>query len=52
MADDWVIVSDTGITTKDYRGQRLEADEWTTSVFVRRRGRWVCVLSQVTAASS
>ncbi len=94
MADEWVIVSESGITTKEeflglvrsgslthsamdrisealarfhgdtatissrvtntahYRGQRFDADEWTTSVFVRRGGSWLCVLSQITAAST
>lgn len=93
MAEEWVIVSDTGISPKEgflslvasgelthsamqlvgdarvriygdtavltgrvtntahYAGQRFEADEWTTDVFVRRRGRWLCVLSQITAAA-
>ncbi|SCK06391.1 protein of unknown function [Streptomyces sp. WMMB 714] len=92
MADEWVMVSETGISpraeflshvasgdlthsameltgrprihvygetavltgrvtnTAHYRGRRFEADEWTTDVFVRRGGRWLCVLSQITAA--
>jgi ketosteroid isomerase-like protein len=93
MADDWVVVSDAGITaaerflavlrsgalthsamvaagvsrvrvygdtavvtvrvtsTAHYQGQRLDADEWTTDVFVRRAGRWLCVLTHLTAAA-
>ncbi|MDO0915058.1 MULTISPECIES: nuclear transport factor 2 family protein [unclassified Streptomyces] len=93
MADDWVIVSDSGISTRaqflalvesgdlthsafrivgeprirvhgdsavvtarvtntaHYRGERFDADEWTTDVFVRRDGRWRCVLSHITAAA-
>jgi uncharacterized protein (TIGR02246 family) len=92
MADDWVIVSESGVTAKDrflslvksgdlthsamaragearvrvygdtavltcrqtntahYQGRRFDADEWTTDVFVRRDGRWRCVLSHITAA--
>ncbi|GGO42408.1 hypothetical protein GCM10012287_03250 [Streptomyces daqingensis] len=92
MADEWVMVSETGVSpraqflsyvesgdlthsameltgrpriqvygetalftgrvtnTAHYQGRRFEADEWTTDVFVRRGGRWLCVLSQVTAA--
>lgn len=92
MADDWVIVSQSGVTPRDeflalvasgdlthsamdlvgearvrcygdtavftgrvtntahYRGDRFNADEWTTDVFVRRGGRWLCVLSHITAA--
>lgn len=91
--DDWVIVSDSGVTSREkfmsfvssgelthsamdrvgdartrtygdlailtarvtntahYNGHRFDADEWTTDVFVRRNGRWLCVLSQVTAAA-
>ncbi len=91
MADDWVIVSESGVSPREqflslvasgelthsamartgaarvrvygdtavltarvintahYGGQRFEADEWTTDVFVRRDGRWLCVLSHITA---
>lgn len=38
--------------TAHYRGQQFDADEWTTDVFVRRDGRWFCVLSHITAAAS
>jgi ketosteroid isomerase-like protein len=93
MAAEWVIVSESGLTTKDHflslvasgtlrhsamaavgrprirvygdtavltgrvtntahhLGTRVDADEWTTDVFVRRDGRWQCVLSHITAAS-
>lgn len=93
MADDWVIVSDTGWSAREdflavvrsgdlthsamdragdarvrfygdtavltarvtntahHRGERFDADEWTTDVFVRRDGRWLCVLSHITTAS-
>jgi ketosteroid isomerase-like protein len=36
--------------TAHYAGEQFDADEWTTDVFVRRDGRWVCVLSHITAA--
>ena len=91
MADDWVIVSDRGISTKQqflsfvesgalthsafemasdarveqygdtavmtirvtntahFGGQRFDADEWTSDVFVKRDGKWLCVLSHITA---
>ncbi|PNG18192.1 nuclear transport factor 2 family protein [Streptomyces cahuitamycinicus] len=93
MADEWVIVSDSGIDPKErflslvesgalthsamdlitdprvrvygdtavvtgrvtntahYQGERHDADEWTTDVFVRRQGRWLCVLSHITPAA-
>lgn len=92
MADDWVIVSESGISPKSqflgfvrsgelthsamdraggarvrvygdtavftarvtntahYGGQRFEADEWTSDMFVRRDDRWLCVLTHITAA--
>jgi ketosteroid isomerase-like protein len=90
MADEWVIVGDTGITTKEqflavvasgdlthetftgniisvkqygdtavaygrvrnnghWQGHSFSADEWTTDVFVKTDGRWLCVHSQITA---
>jgi ketosteroid isomerase-like protein len=93
MADEWVIVSERGISTKDeflsfvhsgqlthsmfemkgdarireygdvalltarvintahFAGQQFDADEWTTDVFVKRDGRWTCVLSHITPAA-
>ncbi len=91
MGDEWVIVSDRGIATKQhfldlvrsgalshsifrnvgdarvkvygetavvtvrvvntahFGGETFEADEWSTDVFVNRDGRWLCVLSHITA---
>ncbi|MFF5478257.1 nuclear transport factor 2 family protein [Streptomyces sp. NPDC012935] len=93
MADDWAIVSESGISTREqflsfvesgelthssfrlvgeprirmhgdsavvtaritntahYKGERFDADEWTTDVFVRRDDRWRCVLSHITPAA-
>ena len=93
LAEDWVIVSDSGISARDpflalvesgelshsamdvvgeprvrifgdvgivtgrvtntahYGGQRFDADEWTTDVFVRQSGRWRCVHSHITSAA-
>jgi ketosteroid isomerase-like protein len=91
MGDDWVIVSDRGISDKErflgfvrsgalrhsafemladgarirvygdsavmtcrvvntahFGGQQFEADEWTSDVFIRQNGKWICVLSQIT----
>jgi ketosteroid isomerase-like protein len=90
MADEWVIVSESGVASKEqflsliesgelthsamdlvtpprvrvygdaavltgrvtntahYQGTRYDADEWTTDVFVKRDGRWLCVLSHIT----
>lgn len=91
VTEDWVMVSDTGISlgkkflalvasgelthsamdvlgptrvrilgstavltaritnTAHYLGRRLATDEWTTDVFVRQNGRWLCDLSHYTA---
>ena len=90
MSDDWVIVSERGISTKQhfmsfvesgalthssfemagdarvetygdtavmtirvkntahFGGQQFDADEWTSDVFVKRDGKWLCVLSHIT----
>jgi len=92
MADDWVIVSERGISTKQqflsfvesgalthsafemasdarvrqygdtavmtirvtntahFGGQQFDADEWTSDVFVKRDGKWLCVLSHIASA--
>ncbi|HEX8249610.1 MAG TPA: nuclear transport factor 2 family protein, partial [Pyrinomonadaceae bacterium] len=40
----------TGRVTNNghYKGAPFSADEWTTDVFLRRAGRWLCVLSHIT----
>ena len=90
MSDDWVIVSDRGVSTKEhflgfvrsgelthsafemasdarvkiygetavmtirvmnmahFGGQTFEADEWTSDVFIKRNGKWLCVLTHIT----
>lgn len=90
MADDWVIVSERGVSTKEhflgfvrsgalthsmfrnlgdarvrvygetavltirvvntahFSGQQFDADEWTSDVFVKQGGKWLCVLSHIT----
>lgn len=90
MADEWVIVSERGVSSKDhflnfvrsgalthssfemvgdarikvygetavltvrvintahFGGQQFDADEWTTDVFVKLDGKWLCVLSHIT----
>ena len=92
MADEWVMVSERGLSTKEYflefvrggqlthsmfemrgdarikvygetavlsarivntahfGGQQFDADEWTTDVFLKRDGKWLCVLSHITPA--
>ena len=31
-----------------YKGQPFSSDEWTTDVFVKRNGTWLCVHSHIT----
>ncbi len=92
MADEWVIVSERGVSAKEhflefvrsgqlthsnfesigdeririygdsavltcrvintahFGGQQFEADEWTSDVFVKRDGKWLCVLSHIAPA--
>lgn len=40
------------VNTAHFGGQTFEADEWTTDVFVKRDGRWLCVLSHITTAQN
>ena len=91
MADDWVMVSERGISTKEhflsfvrsgqlthssfdmvgearvkiygetavftgrvvntahFGGQQFDADEWTTDVFIKHDGKWLCVHSHITS---
>ncbi|MET0885144.1 MAG: nuclear transport factor 2 family protein [Mycetocola sp.] len=50
------VLGDTAIltaritTTAHYGGVRSDADEWTTDVFVRRDGRWLCTLTHYAEA--
>ena len=52
------VLGDTAIlttritNTAHHKGQRFDADEWTTDVFVRRDGRWLCALTHYSAAAS
>jgi ketosteroid isomerase-like protein len=48
------IYGDTAVLTArltnngHFRGRAFSADEWTTDVFRRQNGRWLCVLSHIT----
>ena len=45
---DIALVTGRGRNTGTFRGQPIEADEWTTDVYRRMDGRWRCVLTQLT----
>ena len=36
------------VDTGAYQGERFENDEWTSDVFVRRDGRWLCEFTHLT----
>ena len=46
------ILTCRAVNTAHFGGETFEADEWTTDVFVKRDGRWVCVHSHITAAEN
>ncbi|MFD4369131.1 nuclear transport factor 2 family protein [Rhodococcus sp. NPDC058521] len=48
---DTAVLTARTTNTAHYAGQQFDADEWTTDVFVRREGRWLCVLSHITPAT-
>lgn len=37
-------------STETYAGHTIDNDEWTTTVFVRRAGRWLAARTQLTTA--
>jgi ketosteroid isomerase-like protein len=37
-------------STAHYLGRQTDADEWTTDVFIKQDGRWLCALTHYTAA--
>ena len=51
MYGDTAVVSVRVVNTAHFGGQQFDADEWTSDVFVKRDGRWVCVLSHITPAN-
>jgi uncharacterized protein (TIGR02246 family) len=36
------------VSTAQFGGEDIDADEWTSDVFVRGDGRWLCVLTHIT----
>lgn len=47
---DSAIITCRIINTAHFEGERFDADEWTTDLFVRRADKWLCVLSHITPA--
>ena len=49
-AGDTVLVTARKRSTGRWEGVEYEADEWISEVYVSTDGRWLCALSQKTAA--
>lgn len=47
---DTAVLSARVVNTAHFGGQQFEQDEWTTDVFVKKDGRWLCVHSHITPA--
>ena len=45
---DIALVTARGRNTGQFRGRRLNADEWVTDVYRKVDGRWLCVLTHLT----
>ncbi|MDD7964794.1 nuclear transport factor 2 family protein [Actinomycetospora lemnae] len=45
---DTAVLSVRVLSTAQYGGQDIPADEWTSDVFVRRPAGWRCVLTHIT----
>ena len=94
MSDDWIMVSERGVSTKEhflsfvrsgqlthssmemaelekiavygdmavlaarvtntaqFAGKTLEANEWTSDVFIKQNGEWKCVITHITPTVS
>jgi ketosteroid isomerase-like protein len=46
------VVTARVISTARYRDQRIDADEWTTDVFVKTGNGWLCELTHLTSSSA
>jgi ketosteroid isomerase-like protein len=49
---DTAVVIMRATNTASFQGRRVDADEWTTDVFVRRADRWLCAASHITEAAA
>jgi len=43
------IVTSKGVSAGNYKGHFFSSNEWTTSVYINKNGRWTCVLTMLTA---
>jgi len=47
---DTAVLTARVVSTETYAGQTIDNDEWTTTVFIRRDGRWLAARTQLTTA--
>jgi uncharacterized protein (TIGR02246 family) len=45
---DTAVLTVRAVSTAQFGGEDIDADEWTTDVFVRRDGTWRCALTHIT----
>ena len=48
--DNTAVVTSKGTSAGTYKGMPFSFYEWTTSVFLKRNGNWLCVLTMITPA--
>ncbi|MBT1708835.1 DUF4440 domain-containing protein [Fulvivirgaceae bacterium PWU5] len=47
---DTAVVTSRGTSAGEYKGQPFELYEWSSSVFIRKKGKWLCVHTMLTPA--
>lgn len=47
---DSAVVTSRGTSAGHYKGNPFQFYEWSTSVFIRKEGRWICVHTMLTPA--
>ncbi len=45
------VVTSRGTSAGKYKGQPFELYEWSSSVFIRKEEKWICVLTMLTPAN-
>ena len=43
------IVTSKGISAGNYKGNAFSSNEWTTSVYIRKDGKWTCILTMLSS---
>ena len=48
--DNTAVITSKGTSAGTYKGMPFSNYEWTTSVFLKKNGNWLCVLTMITPA--